>query len=196
SARRSSLRDFKSSREQAGQHSESDQALVVVVHVVPEAGVAFNVRSDHSFQVDRGSVWINNPCPDHLKALLSVRDSGTVDANDPRPLRNEQVLASSRVIYIGPDQSLDFAGEIRIDRLLQDGWDVPTRLHLIFSKRSSPRRLQIVFRCPSVRLFEECFLFVLLVLLLIVHTMGRGPRRYQSISDILQTRCALAASRP
>src|SRR5438445_422779 len=89
-----------------------------------------------------------------------------------------------------------FPGEVRIDRLLQDCRDVPTRLHLIFSKRSGPRRLQIVFRRPSVRLFEECFLFLLLVLLLIVHTMGRGPRRYQSISDILQTRCALATSRP
>src|SRR5207249_1860783 len=173
------------------QHGEPDEPLVVVVHVVPKASVAFDVRSDHSFQVDRGSVWINNPCPDHLKALLSVRDSGTVYANNPRPLRNEQILASGRVIYVRPHERFHLTGEIRIDRLLQGGWDVPTRLHLIFSKRSSPRRLQIVFRRPSVRLFEECFLFVLLVLLLIVYAIARGARLYSSYRCVLHSLCAL-----
>jgi hypothetical protein len=55
----------------------------VVVYFVAEARLTLSILPDHPLKIDRGSIWINKPRPDHLNSILPIRYAMVISADQP-----------------------------------------------------------------------------------------------------------------
>src|ERR1700732_4954974 len=117
---------------------------------------------------------MNDPRPDYLQAVLSIGDLGIINSNQARSLRNQEVFSRRRVVHVRAHQRLYFAGQVGVDSLLKNGWNVPAHFHFVLTKRRSADGFQIIIDGASPRLFDES-LFSLLVVLQVVIIISLHP---------------------
>jgi hypothetical protein len=70
-----SLGDFEGGGKEAREDRESNQAAVVAVYMVSQAGIAVGVESHHAVQIDRGGVGVDDAAPRNFDAILAVGDA-------------------------------------------------------------------------------------------------------------------------
>src|SRR5215831_18291940 len=115
-----------------------------MVHIVPETRVAVSVEADHTVDIHGRSIRKDDPVPNHLHAILSVRNPGVVLSNETRTLWDEQISASGGIEHIGTDERLDFARKIGIQALLHNGWNLPACFDFVRAQWSGSRRAQVI----------------------------------------------------
>src|SRR5215831_1781179 len=115
-----------------------------MVHIVPETRVAVCVESDHTVDIHGRSIRKDDPVPNHLHAILSVRNPGVVLSDETRTLWDEQKSASGGIEHIRTDERLDFAGKVGIQALLQNGWNLPACFDFVCAQWRGSCRAQVV----------------------------------------------------
>ena len=125
------LRNLRGRGEEARQDREADQSSVVAVHFIAEPGEAVSVLADHAGEIERRAVRVDDAVPDHLYAVLAVADARVVDADQARALRDQEIAPRGGVVDIRGDKRFEFSRQVRIERLLQHGGDLPASLDLV-----------------------------------------------------------------
>ncbi len=87
------LREPKSRTEAARQDRKTEQATIVIVHILPEACPSLCVLSRHAFKVNRGGIRENQPVPNDSDAVLRVGDLRIVGTDQARSLWDQKVVA-------------------------------------------------------------------------------------------------------
>ncbi len=83
------LGELEGGAEGGGEQAETQEAAVMVIHVVAEAGGALGILADHADQVDRCGIGEDDAIPDNLNGFLAIGDPGVVSAHQPRSLWNQ-----------------------------------------------------------------------------------------------------------
>ena len=85
--------EFGADAEQRRERRRREQAALVMVDLVLDAGEPLRVGAGLALQHDRPAIRHDQPRPDQEHAVLSERDMAVIDADELRSLRDEKVFA-------------------------------------------------------------------------------------------------------
>ncbi len=86
------LREVRGCGKETGQDRESNETLVVTIHLVAEPRLTSQILADHAAEVEGRRIGIDDAMPDYLDSVLTVANLRTVEADEARALRDEEVL--------------------------------------------------------------------------------------------------------
>ena len=106
----------------------------MVVNLVSESCRAFAIVPFKSTKGKRAAVGEDYPPPNSLQRFLTISNVRIIYSHKRAACRNQDVLATDRVINVFPDQSPDEARQIGVQLLLQHRRDKPPSFDLILAE--------------------------------------------------------------
>src|ERR1700687_1112735 len=106
----------------------------MVVHLVSESRRAFAVVPFESAEGKRAAVGEDYPPPNSPQRFLTISNVRIIYSHKGTAGRNQNVLASNRVIYVLPNQRPDEPRQIGVQLLFQYCGDQPSSFDLILAE--------------------------------------------------------------
>src|SRR5215472_6081967 len=116
----------------------------MVIDLVAQASISMGIESDHSVQIHGGTVRVNDAFPNYLHAVLSICHMRVVPAHQTRALRDKKITTGRGVVDVGRHKGLQFSWQIRVQALLKDRRDFPSRFYFIGGQWRRTSRAEVV----------------------------------------------------